>query len=236
MRLVTALLTFTSLCGAAPIVTCNLLDQSGSVVSNTCTPGIFGYQTDISAGATPAGWGVYARAGGYVAANPPYTASISFSGHASFSLPIVVLGETGSAYLWYRATEFRSEHFGNASFNVISGYAGYVSANGSAPCSLGARPGEQLSSDCYIPFTYGVPLTLSGSAGIDGYLTGGYANDYAEYHAAAMLMGIVSEQGSHNLTAQDAVIVEMPEPAMLPALLLLAPIGFLARRRMLRNQ
>jgi hypothetical protein len=44
-------------------------------------------------------------------------------------------------------------------------------------------------------------------------------------------MGIVPQAGSHDLRAQDAVIVEMPEPAMLPALMLLAPIGFLARRR-----
>ncbi len=211
-----------------PIVTCTISDTSGDVAGSICGGGGLG---EIDIGGTPQSWGVHALGGGHVIASPPYTASLTLSGYASFSIPIVVLGGSGSAYLWYHTTEFRSEHFGNASLNVTFGNAGGVSANVSAPCLAGPRPGEQLSWDCYIPFTFGAPLTLTESGTIDGHLTGDGANDYAEYDVNGTLMGIVSQPGSHNLTAQDAIIVQMPEPAMLPALMILAPIGFLARRR-----
>jgi hypothetical protein len=84
--------------------------------------------------------------------------------------------------------------------------------NVSAPCDLDWPKGWDNQINCYIPFTYGVPLTLSGSARVNGHLSGNMEWDDWFFSARANLMGIVSEPGRPQVAADDVQIYVFPEP------------------------
>jgi len=228
LRWIIVLLGFASISWAATI-TCTITDQSGAVISNSCGD-MFTYNLDVAASGSPQSWIVYASGQASLNVGRPYQGSISVSDYKTFSVPMVVLGGTGSGYLWYHATGYLASH-------ATGGFPPqYIFASGSAPCYAVNGLDTESSRECYIPFTYGVPLTLSGDASVDGTLFGGTAFDSGFFMERGMLMGIVTDIGSHQLIPQDVIIEVLPEPTMLPPLGMAA--FFLACRRLscFRNQ
>ncbi len=227
-----AILACTSICPAATI-TCTVTDQTGKVVSQSCDgrQGTYGYRSVLSAGGTPQSWSVYLDAGFYINNDyySPLKTSISLSDYASFSLPIVVTGGSGSAYLWYSGLSYFGSHY-DASTGVKWGNAGGIGANASAPCYRDWPRDWDNDLNCYVPFTYGVPFTLSGFASVNGHLSGNMEWDSWFFWARATLMGIASEPGKLQVAADEVQIQVLPEPPAWPALLSAAAILCLTRR------
>lgn len=232
LRCIILILALVSLCPAG-IITCTVTDQSGAVVSNSCDgrQGTYGYHDEVHAYGSFQFWSVYVDAGFHVSNDyySPLKTSISLYDYASFTVPMVVTGGSGSAYLWYSGSSYYGYH--DASFGVTWGNAGGLGGTVSAPCYLDWPKDWDNQINCYIPFTYGVPLTLSGSARVNGHLSGNLEWDNWFFSTRANLMGIVSEPGRLQVAAEDVQIQVLPEPATLPVVSVVAAVIILLRRR-----
>ncbi len=217
----------------AATITCTVTDQNGTIVSTSCAgrEGTYGYHAEVHAAGSPQYWSVYLDAAFYVnnSNNSPYKTSISLFDYESFSVSMVVTGGSGSAYLWYSGDSYYGSHY-DSSWGVKYGDAGGLGAFASAPCYLDWPKDWQNPFNCYVPFTYGVPLTLSGFARVNGHLSGNLENDSWYFHSRGTLMGIVSEPGGQLQAASDDVQIQvLPEPNMAPLFALAALSAFLLR-------
>lgn len=214
-------LAFIAMCEATTI-TCTVTDQNGQVVSNSCDgrQGTYNAHADLGAGGSPQYWSVYLDAGFYVSnLSSPYKTSVSISDQASFSIPVVVTGGTGTGYLWYSAMSYVASHY-DSSWGVKFGTAGSIGATASAPCYPNGPVDNQNYYNCYVPFTYDVPFVLSGYAKVNGSLSGNMENDSAFYWMTGKLMGVVNNSMNLQATSDQVQIQVLPEPAMFAPLVL----------------